>query len=410
MVATQETAPAKVTFRDVFAVGEYRALWAAQLVSVAGDQFARIALAVLVYQRTRSPLLAALVFAATVGAQFAGGLLLGWTADRWPRRTVMLVSDVSCCAVVAAMLIPGIPLGAVIGLLFASGLAFQPFLAARMAINQPVLGPEKSQLGRSVTLTTYQVAQLAGAAAGGVTAAAVGVRPALAIDAASFAVSAAIIAAWVKVRPAPEPEDGQLPAGPSRPQFAAGIRAVFAVPAAWTGICLMWLAAFFAAPEGVTAPLAAQYGQGEAAVGWLLAAMTAGAVAGNLAWGRLLPSSAQGRLAAVAAAAACGVLVVFAAPLPLAAVLAVLAGSALFTGYIATAADAVMGAVPDARRGQASGLIGAGMSLGQGLAIVAAGAAAQRFTPTLVVAGCGAAGVLCAVPLAVRWRKVRPAA
>ena len=34
---------AKTTFRDVFAVAEFRALWAAQLLSVIGDQLARVA-------------------------------------------------------------------------------------------------------------------------------------------------------------------------------------------------------------------------------------------------------------------------------------------------------------------------------------------------------------------------------
>jgi hypothetical protein len=36
------------------ASGEFRALWAAQVLSVAGDQLARIALTLLVYDRTRS--------------------------------------------------------------------------------------------------------------------------------------------------------------------------------------------------------------------------------------------------------------------------------------------------------------------------------------------------------------------
>lgn len=41
-----------VRFRDVFAVGEFRALFAAQLVTVVGDQLARVALSILVFDRT----------------------------------------------------------------------------------------------------------------------------------------------------------------------------------------------------------------------------------------------------------------------------------------------------------------------------------------------------------------------
>ena len=39
----------RATFRDVFAVGEFRALWASQVLSVAGDRLALVALTLLIY-------------------------------------------------------------------------------------------------------------------------------------------------------------------------------------------------------------------------------------------------------------------------------------------------------------------------------------------------------------------------
>ena len=81
---------AATTFRDVFAVAEFRALWAAQLLSVIGDQLARVALTVLVYDRTRSALLAAVTFVASIVPTFVGGVMLAWLADRYPRRRVMI--------------------------------------------------------------------------------------------------------------------------------------------------------------------------------------------------------------------------------------------------------------------------------------------------------------------------------
>ena len=54
--------PPRATFRDVFAVREFRALWLAELLSVAGDRLALVALTLLVYDRTRSPLLAAVTW------------------------------------------------------------------------------------------------------------------------------------------------------------------------------------------------------------------------------------------------------------------------------------------------------------------------------------------------------------
>ena len=389
-----------VTYRAVFAVGEFRALWAAQVVSFAGDQFAKVALALLVYSRTGSPALAAVTFAAGTGAQFAGGLLLGWVADRYPRRAVMIVSDVACAVLVAVMAVPGVPLPVLVGLLFAAGLAVEPFLAARMATNRKALGEALFPLGNSVTISTYQVAQLAGFAAGGLVAAVAGVRVALLIDAASFAASAVLVRAGVMARPAPEGR----PSGPSRPELLAGVRVVFANPAARSALLLLWLAAFFAAPEGVAVPLGRQLA-GPAGTGWLLAAMTGGAAAGALLYTRLLGRRARLRAAAVAACAACAVLVLFASSPALAGTLAILFASGLCTGYLATAGAALAAVIPDEHRGKAGGLIGAGMALGQGAAIVAAGAAAGRFSPAVVIAGAGVAGSVAAGLLAPGWRR-----
>src|ERR1700751_3070560 len=74
--AGSDTAPPKATFGAVFAIGEFRALWLAQVLSVAGDQLARVALTLLVFERTRSALLAAVTFAASVVPAFIGGITL----------------------------------------------------------------------------------------------------------------------------------------------------------------------------------------------------------------------------------------------------------------------------------------------------------------------------------------------
>ena len=58
----------RATFHDVFAVREFRALWTAYVLSAVGDRLALVALTLLVYDRTHSPLLAAVAFAARVRA------------------------------------------------------------------------------------------------------------------------------------------------------------------------------------------------------------------------------------------------------------------------------------------------------------------------------------------------------
>ena len=72
---------ARSSYREVFAIGEFRALWSAQVLSFAGDQFAQVAIAILVYGRTRSPFLTALAYALTYLPPIAGGPLLSGLAD-----------------------------------------------------------------------------------------------------------------------------------------------------------------------------------------------------------------------------------------------------------------------------------------------------------------------------------------
>ena len=81
---------ARTPFREVFAVAEFRALWLAQLLSVIGDQLARVALTVLVYDRTRSALLAAITFVVSIVPTFIGGVTLAWLADRYPRGQIFV--------------------------------------------------------------------------------------------------------------------------------------------------------------------------------------------------------------------------------------------------------------------------------------------------------------------------------
>src|SRR5215472_6208618 len=97
----------RASFRDVFAVGEFRALWASHLLSVGGDRLALVALTLLIYDRTRSPLLAAIAFASGTLPYIVGALFLAGLADWMPRRTLMVALDAVRLVQVAVMLVPG---------------------------------------------------------------------------------------------------------------------------------------------------------------------------------------------------------------------------------------------------------------------------------------------------------------
>ncbi len=264
----------RTPFREVFAVAEFRALWLAQLLSVVGDQLARVALTVLVYDRTRSALLAAVTFVVSIVPTFFGGLALAWLADRYPRRAVMITCDLIRVFLVLVMAIPRLPLVVMVALLFVVTLTGAPFNSARAAIFPDVLSGDSYVMGTAVTVTTYQFAQVIGFVAGGTLVAFFGIRTSLVLDAATFAGSALIVRIWVRARPAVAAERHHESS--RRPSIFAGAWLVLGRPGLRTPMLLGLLAAFYDAPEGVAAPLAQSLGGGDAAVGVILAATALG--------------------------------------------------------------------------------------------------------------------------------------
>jgi MFS family permease len=395
---------AKTTFRDAFAVTEFRALWVAQLLSVVGDQLARVALTLLVYDRTRSAFLAAVTFVVSIVPTFVGGVTLAGLADRYPRRQVMIVCDLARCALVLVMAIPRMPLAVMVMLLFVVTLVGAPFTSARAAVLPDVLAGDRYVIGNAVMLTTSQIAQVVGFAAGGAIVGPFGTGHALLIDAGTFAASAAIARRWVLHRPASSTSGGDPDAASRISGVVAGARLVFANPTLRTSMLLGWLAAFYDAPEGVAAPLGHSLGGGSLTVGLLLAFEVLGASIGSLAFGRAVSPARRLRVMGPLAVAACAVLVLFALSPPRLPDLLILAASGLFTCYQLAANAAFVQAAPAEQRSQAFGLAVGGMSLGQGLVMILAGAAAERFPPSAVIAVVGVLGAIAATVLAISWQ------
>jgi MFS family permease len=396
---------AKTTFRDVFAVTEFRALWVAQLLSVVGDQLARVALTLLVYDRTRSALLAAVTFVVSIVPTFVGGVTLAGLADRYPRRQVMIVCDLARCALVLVMAIPRVPLAAMVALLFVVTLVGAPFTSARAAVFPDVLAGDSYVIGNAIMLTTSQIAQVIGFAAGGAIFGVFHTGRSLLIDAATFAVSAAIARIWVLARPASSASGSDADTTTSRISgVIAGSRLVFANPTLRTSMLLGWLAAFYDAPEGVAAPLGHSLGGGSVTVGLLLAFEVLGASIGSLAFGRAVRPARRLRVMGPLAVAACAVLMLFAFSPPLVPDLLILAASGLFTCFQLAANAAFVRAAPAEQRSQAFGLAVGGMSLGQGLVMILAGAAAERYAPSAVIAVAGGLGAITATVLAISWQ------
>lgn len=392
----------RVGFGAVLAVREFRAMWAAELLSVCGDQLARVALAVLVYQRTSSAALTGLTYALTYVPSLLGGVLLAGAGDRWPRRDVMVAADLARAALVAVIAIPGVPLWVLCVLVAVLTALGGPFKAAQQALLPSVLEGERYLVGMALRNVTIQGAQLAGFAGGGLLIAALTPSAALALDAVTFVLSAALLVVGVRRR--------EAVAAAVRPAWlsttGAGIRLIWRDPALRTLVALNWLAGFYIVPEALAAPYAAGIGAGATLVGLLMAADPAGSVLGGVVFGKWVPERVQVRLLGWLGIAAGLPLVVFVfRPGLVPAVLLLAVSGLLATGYNIQGTVLFMRRVPDEHRAQCAGVNSAGLLTVQGVGAAAAGALADVLSPAHTIAVAGAAGAAVAVPIARAWRR-----
>lgn len=396
----------QATYREVFAIGEFRALWLAQALSYIGDQLAQVALAVLVYYRTGSPLLTAITYALTYLPPIVGGPVLSGLADLFPRRTVMVVCDVIRTGLVALMAVQNMPFAVLCALVFLTVLLGAPFTAARAALLPDVLPGDKYVAGSAINNITHQGTQMLGFLAGGALVAAVGTYQALAIDAVTFAASGLILVVGLRSRRAPR-RSGQEPLSLWR-NTRAGARLVFGDPTLRSLVSFAWLCGFYVVPEGLAAPYAATFpGSSAATVGLLMSAMPTGMVVGAFVFSRFVKPSNRIRAMGWMSILACAPLIGSGLHPPLWAVVALWALSGVGSAYQLAANAAFVAAVPAAGRGQAFGLAQSGILAGQGLGILLGGVAAEALGPETVVALAGVAGVSAATLLTMLWTPVR---
>jgi MFS family permease len=393
----------QATFRNVFRVGEFQALWWAQVLSIIGDQLARVALTLLVFARTHSAALTALTYALTFLPDLFGGPLLSGLADRFPRRGLMVVTDIARAALVGLMAVPGMPLALVCVLLVLVQLLASPFNAARGAVLPAILDGDLFVAGQAVVNITYQIGQLGGYVAGGVLVTFTGSQVALAIDAATFVASAVLVRFGLTDRPVPV--DAHSTSRTTLASLRSGATLVWRNRALRALVLLACVAGFYITAEGLSVPYARELGGGAITAGLLFAANPAGAVIGMTVLTRLVTPDRRLRLLGPLAVASCAVLVLCAFRPNLAATLVVWGVSGAATSFQTVAAAAFVRAVPDSGRGQAFGLASTSLRVSQGLGVVVAGALAQAWTPSTVVAVAGAAGACVAVLAALSWRR-----
>ncbi|WP_372409654.1 MFS transporter [Streptomyces luteireticuli] len=402
MTAATDAPPrARGSYAAVLAVREFRAVFAAHLLSLLGVVVCELALSVLVFRLTGSPLLSALTFALGFLPYLVSGTLLSGVADRFPARRVLVVCDLLCATAAAVMALPGMPVPALLALRCVSALVAPVFSGTRAATLGDVLGDgDLFVLGRSLIRLISQGAQLIGFAAGGLLLTVLAPRTALVLTVTGFLASAALLRLGTRRRPA---RVRRAPSAPSVPGGPGGTRRLLADRRIRALTLLVWTPPFFlVVPEALAAPYADAVGAGSVGVGLLMCGTPVGAVVGEVLAGTLLSPRARERVALPAAALCLLPFTVFAwrPPLLWALPALVLVGAGML--YTLGVDRWFVDAVPEELRGRAMTLQVSGLMTVQGLGMAAGGAVAEWVPVHWVIAGAGAVGALV-TGLVVRW-------
>jgi MFS family permease len=333
----------------------FRLLTAGQATSTIGDFCYVVALPWFVLSSHGGTVLLGTVLACYGVPRTALIPLGGVLADRIGPRRLMLGADVARCLLTVALTVLAarhlaslVWLAPVAALLGAGEGLFMP---ASFAIMPSLLPAESLQAGNAINSAAVQVGTVLGPALGGTLVATSGPVPAFAIDAASFAVSAAAL--WLMRPPPAVPAlaeaagAGQADAAPGGEAAGAAAGRKTAPPSVWRllrgsvffrRVLLISVLAnlTFAGTFEVALPALAHAHYGAGGFGTLMACLGVGSVAGTLVAARRL-TSARPMVVASAAFIGAGVFVAlmpFLGGLPGAALAALLFGAGIGFGDI----------------------------------------------------------------------------
>jgi MFS family permease len=173
----------------------YRSLWIGEIISLFGDWFNLLASAALVSNLTQSGLAVGGLFVIRMLAPFLISPLAGVAADRYSRKMLLVISDLSRALVVIGFLFVREPQH--VWLLYVltavqlgiSGL----FFPARNAILPDIVTRGELGAANALSSATWSVMLALGSAIGGIVAGEWGIYPAFVIDSLTFLLSAVFI-------------------------------------------------------------------------------------------------------------------------------------------------------------------------------------------------------------------------
>jgi MFS family permease len=273
---------------------DFALLVGGSVVSLLGDGFFFLALTWLVYSISNVPTALAVTGAAFSLPNVIFVLVGGALSDRMDRRRLMIGADLLRAAAIggmAALSISGaVEIWQLVVLIAFVGVGNAFFNPASSAI-VPDLVPDEQLPAANALAGLYRplLARLIGPAVGGFVIAAFGPGPALAVDAASFLVSAAAVLA-IRTRPARRPVTTAHPVRQTIAEVREGFRYARSVPWIWaTLIAAMISLLVFLGPMEVLVPYLVKnrLGLGADAMGAVFAVGGVGSIVTSVLVGNL---------------------------------------------------------------------------------------------------------------------------
>jgi MFS family permease len=378
----------RMSYRVALSVGEFRAVFMAYVTSSVSLNITMLTLAVLVYERTTSPLLSALTFTLSFLPHLISGTVLGGLIDRWPVRRLLVGGEVVGAAVVLVMVVPGVPTVVLLVLLFCMNLPVPLASGARGALIADILPAEGVVAGRSLLRIVSQAAQIVGYAIGGSLVAWMSVQGALLVAGGTFLCGAVVLFLAIHPRAAQGVPSGSLARDSLR-----GVREVLALPRVRRVMVFMWMVPFFTVwPEALGPPYVTSLGLPSSVSGWWLVTVSTGTVVSEVVGVFFLPFVRR-HVRTLATVAFVPLLVFVGQPgFPYA--LTLLTAMGLCSAYLLGLDQELLDATPEGKRGRVYSVTSTGLLVTQGAGFALSGALTEVLPPYVVIVVAGVGGLL----------------
>ena len=382
------------TYRELFTVAGFRALFLVLSASMAASTIAGLALATLVFDRTGSPLLSAVSMFGPSLAQVLGATVFMSAADRLPPRPALTGMAVVWCLTALLVAVPGIPVPVILAIVVASGVLGSVSGAISWGLLSEILPPGGYVLGRSVMQMTTGGMQIAGNAATAILLQFISPRALLLIAAGLYAGSAVLSRLGLPRRPA------RATGRPSAGQTWRINRRLWATP----GVAAIYLSLWV--PNGLIVGAEALFvSYARTAAGILFTADALGMLAGDAIMGRWIPAGWRRRLVTPLRTLLAAPYLLFALhpAVPAAVVLVGLASAGFSAGLLLQ--ERLIALTPESVRGHALGLHSSGMLTMQGVAALLAGTLAGLMPTGQAMAVMAAASLAVTLALTPALRR-----